>query len=55
MKCVGDCPALKDGGREVQAQIPVLDLWEWIEAAQNLGAEARTDYEYKYCSAVAQW
>ena len=40
MKCGGDCTALKDGGEPVM-QILVLDLWERIEAAEKLGAEAR--------------
>ncbi len=39
MKCGGDCTALKDGGEPVM-QILVLDLWERIEAAEKLGAEA---------------
>ena len=46
MKCVGDCIALKDGGEPVM-QILVLDLWERIEAAEKLGAEAgqiKSDY-----------
>ena len=40
MKCGGDCTALTDGGEPV-IQILVLDLWERIEAAEKLGAEAR--------------
>src|SRR3954447_10252739 len=40
MKCGGDCTALTDGGEPVM-QILVLDLWERIEAAEKLGAEAR--------------
>ena len=40
MKSVGDCPALTDGGEPV-VQIPLLDLWERIEAAEKLGAETR--------------
>ena len=40
MKCGGDCIALTDGGEPV-IQILVLDLWERIEAAEKLGAEAR--------------
>ena len=46
MKCVGDCTALRDGGEPVM-QILVLDLWERIEAAEKLGAEAgqiKSDY-----------
>ena len=39
MKCGGDCTALTDGGEPV-IQILVLDLWERIEAAEKLGAEA---------------
>ena len=47
MKCGGDCTALTDGGEPVM-QILVLDLWERIEAAEKLGAEAgqfKSDYK----------
>ena len=39
-KCGGDCTTLRDGGEPV-IQIPVLDLWERIEAAEKVGTEAR--------------
>ena len=44
-KCVGDCSALREGG-ELVVQILVLDLWEQIEAAEKLGAEARQIWAY---------
>ena len=47
MKCGGDCSALTDGGEPV-IQILVLDLWERIEVAEKLGAEARQTNVYRY-------
>ncbi|WP_404331713.1 hypothetical protein [Mesobacillus maritimus] len=43
MKSEGDCSTSTDVG-EPAMQIPVLDLFGWIETAEKLGAVARQRY-----------